>query len=78
MKRFLLPFAAASLLASNVFSAVNGDQSMDYESECRKYALEDSVPADEVDAYVEQCMKDIAESTEVIADTPPDGQENRE
>jgi hypothetical protein len=78
MKRFPLLFVFAAMLATNAISAMDGDQSANYEAECRKYALEDSVPAEDIDAYVEQCMKDMAESTEVVSDTPPDTVENRE
>jgi hypothetical protein len=33
-----------------------------YLSECQAYASEDAVPEEELDLYLEQCVKDLAEA----------------
>ncbi|GAB6041690.1 hypothetical protein [Endothiovibrio diazotrophicus] len=54
---------AASLLAlfSNASLALAAEQA-DYEAQCRKWAQEDEVPADQLQEYLARCIEDAKAS----------------
>lgn len=78
MKRFLAVLLPMVTLATSVFSATDEELYMQYEVDCRKYAQEDSVPAEDMDAYMEQCMRDMTGTTVEVSETLPEAEENRE
>ncbi|MES9812572.1 MAG: hypothetical protein ABW161_07025 [Candidatus Thiodiazotropha sp.] len=78
MKRFFVVLLFAVILATSAISAADEEQYMKYEADCRKFAQEDSVLAEDMDAYIEQCMRDMTGAFVEMSETPPDAGENRE
>jgi outer membrane lipoprotein-sorting protein len=72
MKRLFAVLLPTLTLATSAFSATGEEHHMKYEEDCRKYAQEDSIAAEDMDVYMEQCMKDMTETSEEMSDTSPE------
>jgi hypothetical protein len=75
MKRTIAIVLPALMLTVNVVSAMDEELTMKHEAECRKYAVEDSISPEDMDAYLEECIRDLAESSGL---PPSDTVENQE
>jgi hypothetical protein len=65
MKLQMLASAALAVLFSvNVMAA---DADATYEADCKKYAVEDGIPAAEMEEYLAQCMADMTAASEAEA-----------
>ena len=63
--------AAAALATAFTVSTPAVADEADLKAECAKYAQEDGVPADEMQEYLAQCMKDMASAdSEGTGDAP--------
>jgi hypothetical protein len=77
MKRIYAIFLPAAMLMANAVTAMDEDLSMKLQAECQKYAMEDSISAEDMDAYIEECVRDLAETAEA-PDLSPSEVENEE
>lgn len=71
MKRYFAVLLPAAILATNLVLASDDEQYLKYEADCKKYAQEDSVPVEDMDAYMEQCLKDMSDSSVEPSENPP-------
>lgn len=77
MKRAIAIFLPAFMLAVSAVSAMDEELAMKHEAECRKYAVEDSIAPEDMDNYIEECMRDLAESEGASGLSPSDTVENQ-
>ena len=61
--------AMATLFSINAMAASTAT----YEAECKRYAVEDEVPADELADYMAQCVADMAAAAEAESGTATQG-----
>jgi len=76
MKLHMLTAAlVAAVFSVQAPAAVDEAQMADFEAECKKYAAEDGVTKEEMDAYVAQCVKDMASYQGEAGGEAPEGSE---
>lgn len=84
MKKTVLLPSMALLVLLGISAPVVAEESMEeMEKRCRSYAVEDSIPADELDNYVKECIEDLMResaetSSESASDSDSDSEENKE
>jgi hypothetical protein len=60
MKKTVLLPSMALLVLLGISAPVVAEESVEeMEKRCQSYAVEDSIPADEVDNYIKECIADI-------------------
>jgi hypothetical protein len=59
--KYILSMAALlfALLSAHAVAAVDEEQMMAFEADCRTYAKEDKISEDEIEAYINQCIDDL-------------------
>lgn len=61
MKKHLFAIAAlAASLSANVLAEVDEAQQEAFAADCKKNAMEESIPDEEMASYIEQCVQDMA------------------
>ena len=70
--------AAAVLATAFTVSTPTVAEEADLKAECAKYAQEDGVPADEMQEYLAQCMKDMASADSEDAKDEPAEDDSKE
>ena len=76
--RFAAAASMAALISVNAFAAVDEAQMADFEADCKKYAQEDGVSAEEMEGYIAQCMQDLLVSQAETAGTESGEGESQE
>lgn len=72
-KTVLLPLMALLVLLGISAPVVAEESVEEMEKRCQNYAVEDSIPADEVDNYIKECIADIQrESAEANSESASD------
>lgn len=64
----------AALFTLSAYAEVNEAQMAEFESECKKYAVEEEVPADEMKDYVAQCVQDMVLANVTGESEPAEGE----
>jgi hypothetical protein len=74
MKKTVLMPLMVLLVLCGIAAPVVAEESMEeMEKRCRSYAVEDSIPADELDNYVKECIDDLMrESAEASSESASD------
>lgn len=72
--QLLAAMALVAAFSVTALAAAEEPQAVDFKAECRKYAQEDGVSADEMESYITQCMEDMAAvQSESGKDEPAEG-----
>jgi hypothetical protein len=58
--RIMLIAAIAASFSAGSLMAADAEQMAQYQADCKKYAAEDGVAPEEMDAYLSQCIQDMA------------------
>ena len=75
MKLYSIAAASvAALLAVTAFAGIDEAQMAEFESECKRYAVEDGIPADEVEEFLSQCVQDMVHAQSMGDSEPAEGE----
>jgi hypothetical protein len=78
MKRAIAIFLPALMLAASAVSAMDDELAVSHEAECHKYAAEDEISPEDMDTYIEGCVRDLTESAKASGLSPSDTVEHQE
>jgi hypothetical protein len=57
MKKYVIALGSLALLATTIAWA---EETL--EDQCRRFAVEDGIPAEEMDSYIKQCITDLEQA----------------
>ena len=79
MKKYLFATAAlAALLSTNVLAETAEAQQEALAAECKKAAMEEDIPDEELASYIEQCIQDSAAAESGSETEEPDSESDKE
>jgi hypothetical protein len=74
--KFITAAVLTATLAGTASAAIDEELMSAFDADCRRYAQEDGVPADQLDEYVAQCVQDMVADQAASTGEPAASGEN--
>ena len=79
MKKYLFASAAlAALLSGNVLAETDEAQQEAFAADCKKSAMEENIPAEEMESYIAECVQDMAAAESEGGAEAPESESDKE